>query len=387
MNWKQKFSHFFAGFLFSWVLVLVIVIPQQEEERAQGEQKDQQGQKDQKDEKEVNAPAPSIKFHLKGLVGAEKLAFFNDPAVIAALAQHGFAVHAHDIGPRDAASHDLHGYDFAFPAGTPSAEVLQARSRTQGSYQPFFSQLAIVSWRELLPALERAKVVEKQPDGDWYRIDMARLLSMSESGQLWNDLPGKPTFQQAKPVRISIGDLRSSNPAQMYLALAAYVVNNNHHIGNNEEKKSTLSFLSPLFSSHDGQWSAVPSSIAQFKSLGMDQVQLMAIDESEFLAYQTRRKESDPEIVLLYPAPSLVNQHVLLPFNDLARHLGELLSTDPQLQKLAVAHGYRNAAPELFTALRTKHKLAAPLSVVNRIDPARHATLENMIRSIDSTPR
>ncbi|WP_288410305.1 hypothetical protein [uncultured Herbaspirillum sp.] len=206
MNWKQKFSHFFAGFLFTWVLLLVIVIPQQEEERAQGEQKDQQGQKDQKDEKEVNAPTPSIKFHLKGLVGTEKLAFFNDPVVIAALAQHGFAVHAHDIGPRDAASHDLHGYDFAFPAGTPSAEVLQARSRTQGSYQPFFSQLAIVSWRELLPALERAKVVEKQPDGDWYRIDMARLLSMSESGQLWNDLPGKPTFQQAKPVRISIGE-------------------------------------------------------------------------------------------------------------------------------------------------------------------------------------
>ncbi|RAM64656.1 hypothetical protein RB25_03330 [Herbaspirillum rubrisubalbicans] len=381
MNWKQKFSHFLAGFLFTWVLILAIVSHQQKEEKEQGEKKDQQGQK------ELNASAPSIKFHLKGLIGAEKLAFFNDPAVIAALAQHGFAVHAHEIGPRDAASHDLHGYDFAFPFGATSAEVLQARSRTQGSYQPFFSQLAIVSWRELLPALERAKVVEKQPDGDWYRLDTNKLLSMSVRGQRWNDLPGKPTFQQAKPVRISLGDLRSSNASQMYLALAAHVVDHDPYLGNNPPKKSTLSILSPHVPSHDGQWTAVPSSIAQFKSLGMEQVQLMAIDESDFLAYQTRRKESDPEIVLLYPYPSLLNQHVLLPFNDQARRLGELLSTDPQLQKLAVAHGYRDAASDLFSTLRTTHKLAAPSGTASYIDPPRHATLEKLIQSIESTSR
>lgn len=58
------------------------------------------------------------------------------------------------------------------------------------------------------------------------------------------------------------------------------------------------------------------------------------------------------DLVVLYPDTTVSSDHTLVPLTENGRALGELLSTDPELRRLAVRHGFRpqGAASEFTTA-------------------------------------
>jgi hypothetical protein len=184
---------------------------------------------------------------IKGMIGSEKESFFSDPTVVATLAKHGFHVQYEKIGSREIATRDLTGYDFGFPAGTPAAITLQNKVKAKQVYTPFFTPMAIASWRQLVPLLETADVVKKGPDGAWYIVDMAKLLSMSEKGMRWKDLKGNTVFPTSKAILINSTDVRKSNSGAMYLALASYVANDNNVVDDNDQLKKVLPLVTSLF--------------------------------------------------------------------------------------------------------------------------------------------
>lgn len=62
------------------------------------------------------------------------------------------------------------------------------------------------------------------------------------------------------------------------------------------------------------------------------------------------------DLVVLYPDTTVSSDHTLVPLTEAGRRLGELLSTDPELRRLVVRHGFRpQGASAEFTAATADH--------------------------------
>lgn len=319
---------------------------------------------------------------VKGMIGSEKESFFADPKVQQVLLSKGFRVKAEKVGSREISTRDLKGYDFGFPAGAPAAMALQRKAGAKQIYQTFYTPMAVASWRLLLPTLEQEGIV-KQTAGTYFIIDMQKLLDKSKAGVRWRDLAGNTAYPTSKSILISSTDVRKSNSAAMYLALASYIANDNNVVDDGAQMDKLIPFVSSLFLRQGLQESSSAGPFEDYTTMGVGKAPLVMIYESQFLEYQSKRVVQNPDMVLLYPQPTIYTKHIVVPFNENGRRLGELLATDPELQKLAAEYGYRTSTPELFAAFLKDKKLQAPISLVDVIDPPSYEILEKMIKAIE----
>jgi hypothetical protein len=326
--------------------------------------------------------AASTIVEVKGMIGSEKESYFNDPKVVELLAAKGFRVRFEKVGSREIATRDFKGYDFGFPAGTPASIALQKKSQSKQVYPTFFTPMAVASWKLLVPVLEQEGLVRKV-DGAYYIIDMKRLLTLSEKGARWRDLKGNTVFPTGKSILISSTDVRKSNSAAMYLSLASYVVNDNNVVDNIEKADKIMPFMSSLFLRQGLQESSSAGPFEDYTIMGIGKAPLVMIYESQFLEYQSKRAQSNTDMVLLYPQPTIYTKHIVVPFTENGRRLGETLATDPGLQKLAAQYGYRTSSPEHFSEFLKNRKLQAPATLVDVIDPPSYEILERMIQAIE----
>jgi hypothetical protein len=332
-------------------------------------------------EKALKDAAAAI-VEVKGMIGSEKESFFADPKVIELLATKGLRVKVEKVGSREIASRDFAGYDFAFPAGTPAAITLQRKAKAKQVYSTFFTPMAVASWRILVPVLEREGIVKKT-EGSYFIVDMKRLLALSEKGVRWRELKDNTAFATGKSILISSTDVRKSNSAAMYLALASYVANDNNVVDDNDQIARVLPFVTSLFLRQGLQESSSAGPFEDYTTMGVGKAPLDMIYESQFLEYQSKRAQPNPDMVLLYPQPTLYTKHVLVPFTDHGMRLGEALAGDPELQKLAAQYGYRTSSPEYFAEFLKAKNLQAPVTLVDVIDPPSYENLERMIQAIE----
>ncbi|MBC7780642.1 MAG: hypothetical protein H7125_11135 [Proteobacteria bacterium] len=319
---------------------------------------------------------------VRGLIGSEKEAFFTDAQVVAALARHGVTVTFEKVGSRQQAlREDLKNYDFAFPAGVPAALKIQQISGVRQSYTTFFTAMAIASWRSLLPVLEANGLVERV--GDYHTFDMAAYLALVEKGVRWRDLKNNSAFQIARSVTISSTDARTSNSAAMYLALASYSANGMNILQNTQQADKVAPLMAELFLRQGLQERSSSGPFEDYVALGIGKTPLVMIYESQFLEFMAARKTRNPEMVLLYPKPTVFTKHVLIPFTPAGQRLGELLANDPDLQRLAARQGYRTANPDLFAAYLKDAALDAPLNLIDVVDPPTFELLERLIEALD----
>lgn len=320
---------------------------------------------------------------VKGMIGSEKESFFTDPDVIAQLTRLGFRVRVEKVGSREIATRDIAGYDFGFPAGTPAAIALQRLAKSKEVFPTFFTPMAIASWRMLVPLLERENIVQ-QKDGTYYVVDMQRLMALSEQGARWRDLKGNTVYPTGKSILIGSTDVRKSNSAAMFLALASYVANDNNVIDSKQQADKILPAVTSLFLRQGLQESSSAGPFEDYTTMGVGKAPLVMIYESQFLEFQSKRKQPNPDMVLLYPQPTLYTKHIVVPFNENGRRLGQALANDPVLQKLAVRYGYRTASAEHFEQFLKTTGLQAPAVLVDVIDPPSFEMLEYMIQSIET---
>ncbi len=115
---------------------------------------------------------------VRGMIGSEKEGFFTDPRVIEALRKKGLVVHIEKVGSRQISLRsDVKNYDFGFPAGAPGAIKLQETVKARQSFNPFFTIMAIASWKSLLPVLEANGIVRQE--SGYYGLDMRGLTTRS----------------------------------------------------------------------------------------------------------------------------------------------------------------------------------------------------------------
>lgn len=321
---------------------------------------------------------------VKGLIGSEKEAFLTDPRVTAILRKRGFELQVSKAGSREISSRpDLKSFDFGYPAGAPGAIKLQQVTGAKTSIPTYYTVMAIASWESLVPVLEANGLVSRR-DGHYYIIDMRRLLEMVGEGRRWKQLKDNLVYPVGKSILITSTDVRKSNSAAMYAALASYLLNDDNVIQSEEDIRRVLPTVTKLFLRQGFQESSSAGPWEDYVSMRMGKSPLVMVYEAQYLEYQASRPAPDAEMALLYPMPTVITKHILVPFNDKATRLGQLLADHPEIQAIAAEYGLRSQNPELFNTFMKQKGIKVPPVILDVVDPPAYEWIEQLIVAIEA---
>ncbi|MEV6768253.1 hypothetical protein AB0N05_06415 [Nocardia sp. NPDC051030] len=316
---------------------------------------------------------------VRGVVGSEKLGFFEDPKVAEALAKHGVKVEVDPAGSRQiATSVDLGRYDFAFPSSAAAAERIQRQRGVSGKYTPFSSPMAIATFKPIADLLAQAGVVKP---GATTTFDVEKYLALAEKGVQWDQLEGNTTYPVRKNVLVSTTDPRTSNSAAMYLAVTAYVANDNTIVRGEKAEDYAVSRISRLFTRQGFTESSSDSPFKEYLAGGMGPTPMVWIYEAQYVD-AAAHGQLKPDTVLMYPSPTVLSQHTVVPLNDNGDRIGKLLSTDPELQGLAAEHGFRPSDASLFTKVAADHQVPVIPNLIDVVDAPNYDTLEHLLDGV-----
>jgi hypothetical protein len=318
-----------------------------------------------------------------GLVGSEKKAYLADPRVLAVLRRNGIDLHVETAGSRDMTTRtDLRNYDFVFPAGVPAAKKLIALTHASTSYSPFYTPMAVASWKPIATILMAGGIVRKV-GADYYIVDMHRLVDLMAARERWNQLPQHDAYDVGKSILISSTDVTTSNSAAMYLSLATYLLNGNAVVQDESQVRAVLPKASQLFLRQGYQEASSAGPFDDYTTIGMGKSPLVMVYEAQFLEYAIGQQGArDPNMVLLYPKPTVFTKHEFVPLDAKGDKVGALLQNDPDLQHLANEHGLRTADPAYARTFWRKSGVHAPDTIIDVVDPPSYDVLETMIRAI-----
>lgn len=319
---------------------------------------------------------------VRGVIGSEKEDFFRDPKVIEALRVHRLNVSVEKAGSRQIATlPNLESNDFAFPAGLPAAEKISRQQRTLATYTPFFSPMVIASWQSIAKVLV-ANGLARQAEG-YYFLRMKQLIDLMNAGKRWRDLTDNPDYAVNKSILISSTDARKSNSAAMYLALFSFVANGDLVVQDDSQICKIYPAFRDVFLRQGFTEYSSEAPFEDYLMMGIGKSPLVMIYESQFLQ-QAAQGGLRPEMVLLYPEPTIYTKHVLVAFTEAGKQLGEALDSDPALRRLAVEYGFRTTDVAYFREFAAKHQVAVAGALINVAEPPNYDMIETMINSIEA---
>ena len=320
-----------------------------------------------------------------GLIGSEKESFFADPRVQAALAEQGITVVVEKAGSRAIAGrYDASKYDFGFPSGAPAGVQLRQAAKAANVYTPFYTPIVVASWRPIADILVANGIVNKE--GEYYYIvDLPRLFTLMEQGTRWRDLKASAAFPTSKAVLLNSTDVRTSNSAAMYLALASYIANGQQVVQSQDEVDRVLPIIAPLFLRQGFQEASSAGPFEDYLALGMGKTPLLIAYESQMIEFWLKHPDRvKSDMVVLYPRPTVYSKHVVVPFTPAGDRLGSALESDAKLRSLAHDYGYRTGGDVKGPETWSSRGVRAPDVLVDVIDPPSHEWLERMIQGIEA---
>jgi hypothetical protein len=321
---------------------------------------------------------------VRGVIGSEKAEFFADPDVVKALAAKGFTVKTEASGSWAMEGLNLKGYDFAFPSSKAPADQLAAKYHVQEPLpRPFYSPLVVVAHRSAADVLAAngLAVLDGKSRGT---LKMGAYLDAARHNRTWQQLKGASAHGELTgTLYIASTDPESSNSGALYLAAASYVANGGKVAAGKADVDRTAPLLHQLVSVQGAQQSSSDAVFRDFISgAGNPLVLVYESQVASLLAEQQPGPDAD-DLVVLYPDTTVNSDHTVVPLDANGRALGELLSTDPALRKLAVRHGFRpqGDAAEFVaaTASRTAY-LNQKLTGVRQAPVPTSAVLHEMAR-------
>lgn len=331
----------------------------------------------------VQAAAPAAGAPLTGVtgvVGSEKMAFFDDERVAEIFAAHGFDVRVKAAGSREiSTSVDLGGQAFAFPSSLPAAEKLKREVGVHTQFTPFYSPMAIATFEPIVKLLDAAGAVKY--DGPVPALDFSAYIGMVQRGVQWDELPGNRTYPVEKNILVSTTDIRTSNSAAMYLAVAGYVVNDHAVVRGATAEQHVLPTLQRLFLAQGYTEGSSSGPFEEYLTAGMGATPMTWIYEAQYVAAAVAGRLR-PDMVLLYPSPTVVSRHTLVPLTPEGEQIGALLHNDPDLQSLAAEHGFRTGDTARFDEVVTEHNVPVAPDLVDVVDVPAYETLEHLLDGV-----
>lgn len=324
-------------------------------------------------------PPPRPLTTVRGVIGSEKKAFFEDPQVLRAFADKGVKVEVQPAGSRQiATSIDLGKYDFAFPSSAPAGELIQRKRQVSAKYTPFSSPMAIATFKPIADLLTKAGVVKQ---GAVLSFNVDRYLELLTTDVKWDQLPGNTVYPVDKNILVSTTDPRTSNSAAMYLAVASYVANGGTIVHGATAEKNVLPLVTQLFTSQGYTDNTSEGPFDEYLTVGMGPTPMVWIYEAQFVDAAARGRIK-PEMVLMYPSPTVLSKHTLVPLTPAGDRVGRLLSTDPELQRLAAEHGFRSGDAARFAKVAADHHVPVAKDLIDVVDIPSYDTLEHLLDGV-----
>ncbi|MFG1876180.1 hypothetical protein ACGFIV_15220 [Sphaerisporangium sp. NPDC049003] len=321
---------------------------------------------------------------VRGVIGSEKKPFFDDQRVRAVFARHGLRVEVDTAGSRQiAASVDLKKYGFAFPSSAPAAEKIKRDQGATRTFAPFSSPMAIATFKPIVDVLTKAGVVRDSGQG-YQVLDIRKYLDLAAKGTRWDRLPGNTAYPARKRVLLTTTDVRTSNSAAMYLSIAGYVANGDDVVTSDARASRVAEAVAPLFLDQGYSETSTEAPFEDYLSLGMGKTPMVMVYEAQ---YASRLFAGDgsirPDMRLIYPSPTVLSKHTLVPLSPQGTEVGRLLQEDPELGRLAALYGFRTAAAKAFDDLAAKVRARLPAGLIDVVEPPDYERLEGMIAAID----
>lgn len=317
--------------------------------------------------------------HVTGVIGSEKRDFFEDPDVIARLAELGYSVDVSTAGSRKIATGiDIEAYDFVFPSSAPAAQKVRERGTGYSVDYPFFSPMAVASWQPIAEILKAQGVVHEENGA--YVLDIPAYVDLAQSGKRWRDLG--EGFPSPRNVQIRSTDIRTSNSAAMYLSVLAW------EFGQRAPERSgdvpyLVDQIAPFFTGQGYSESSSSGPFADYLSQGMGAAPMVMVYEAQYLGEQMRdASRIRDDMVLFQLSPTVLANHGIVGVTAEGKELGRLLTNDPQLQQLAARHGFRPSTAGSLAEEMEQRGLQPPADYVNSIDPPSYDRLEQLIDGV-----
>ncbi|WP_432973000.1 hypothetical protein [Dactylosporangium sp. CA-233914] len=279
---------------------------------------------------------------IKAIIGSEKERFFADPEVKAALAKHGFAVRADAAGSRQMPTRTS-GYDFAFPSSKAAAEEVRAHGDPKGDNVVVFSSpLAVATFKPIADLLQTAHLAAPDPATGVWRLDLKALAAANRSNLKWTDIPGNITRPVAQNVLVATTRPQDSNSAAMFAVLL------------DQATGGDLAAVAKLFTDQGAVDTTSEEPFEAYLRSGGNSAPMVLVYEAQFVDHVVNDKNADQQETLIYPSPTLVCEHTIVPLSADGVAVAKLLATDPELQKLAAKHGFRTADTALTAPVFAK---------------------------------
>lgn len=318
------------------------------------------------------------------LAGSETQAYLTDPAVARRLEELHYRLRVDTAGSQEIVGRDLKDYDIALPSNSPQADQIRRDKHiTRQQYVLFFTPIAIATFQQLVPPLTTAGVVTA--NGPVSYFDMGRYLGLVGQDTRWSALVDPAVYQNPGYLLIKSTDVRSSNSAAVYLALASYVANKNSIVSDGGTADELGTQLAKLFTRQGYTDPSTEGPFNDYLTIGIGKTPLVMIYESQFRARQIANDGSiRSDRVLLYPSPTIYAKHTAVPLTDDGEAVARLLASDPQLQVAAVRAGFRvsNSAGPAGNA--GGGGVAPPPQLANVVDPPTQDISTRMITKIDA---
>jgi hypothetical protein len=343
------------------------------------------GQKNQvAQEREAAAVANTVE--LKGLIALDVEPYFKDERVRRILADKRLPVQVSRVGSRDMAAQVVGagGVDFYFPSGVVAAnQIAEAARKVQLSVtqvSPFYTPMVIASWKpiaDILAANDMAK-----PLGDkTYGVNMAKLTETMLARKRWSELKSATAYDVGRSVLVSTTDVRRSNSAAMYLALTSYA-SRGDLVTDRATARTVAKRMAELFKRQGYQENYVNGNFDDYVSIGIGKTPMAFLYENQLVQFALAKKGVQPDMVLMYPQPTIVNKVVFVAASERARALAELLSNHVELQRIAVEYGFRIANSATFMQAVQPTGLAVEERISQVIDPPSFDIMAEMIEVV-----
>ena len=321
---------------------------------------------------------------LSGLIAVDVEPYFQDLRVQKLLADNGFKLNLTRVGSRDMAARVVPGQtpDFFYASGVVAANQISDAAKKANLattiYSPIYTPMVIASWAPIAQILATNGMAKEASPGVW-SVDFQKLTQTMLDKKRWKDLKGSQAYDVGKSVLVSTTDVRKSNSAAMYLALTSFAVNGSDVVTDRDTAQKTARAVAGLFKRQGYQENYVNGNFDDYVSIGIGKTPMAWIYENQIVNYAMAKKGLGPGMVLLYPQPTLFNKVVFVASSERARKLGELLSNQPELQRLAVDFGFRIADTAHFVQSAKAAGLAVEERITQVIDPPSFEIMAEMI--------
>ena len=324
---------------------------------------------------------------LSGVIALDVEPYFQDLRVQKRLADLGYRLKTTRIGSRDMAARVVKDQtpEFLYASGVVAGNQIVDAAKKAGvpatMVSPIYTPMMIASWTPIAKILAANGMAAQRTDGIW-TVDMAKLTQAMLDKKRWKDLQEAQAYNVNKSVLVSTTDVRKSNSAAMFLALTAFAVNGNEMVTDRDAAQKAAAAVLGLFKRQGYQENYVNGNFDDYAAIGIGKTPMAFIYENQMVNYALVKRGLGDSMVLLVPQPTLVNKVVFVATTDRAKKLGELLSTDVELQHLAVAFGFRIAEAAYFAQTAKSVGLTIDEKITQVIDPPSFELMTQMIDTI-----